>query len=468
MASPVFEMFGRLSLDKSKYDEGMDKAEKESSSFASKLNKGLGTVAKGVAVGITAATGAVVKLTKSAIDGFANYEQLKGGVETLFKDSASTVMKYADQAYKTAGLSANQYMETTTSFAASLLQSVGGDTQKAAEIANRAVIDMSDNANKMGTDMSAIQTAYMGFSKQNYTMLDNLKLGYGGTKTEMERLIADASKMKKEQGELNVAVQEGDMSFANIVNAISVMQKHLDITGTTAREAGTTIQGSANAMKSAWNNLLVGMADDTQDMSQLMTNFVDSAIVLLRDNLIPRIQTILGGIGEFVNLAVSALAEQLPTILNTLLPPLLSAATTLFTQIAMALPDLLEIILNQVPMIVETITGVVPQIVEALIAMLPLFVDVATQVVLSLVQGLSEHIPELIPVILTAGETIINTLLSNLPLLVDAGLSSIEALGQRLLTAIHNILAKLPQKISSIISFFEQNVNNIIQMGVKL
>jgi len=468
MASPVFEMFGRLSLDKSKYDEGMDRAEKESSSFVSKLNKGLGVVAKGVAVGVTAATGAVVKLTKSVVDGFANYEQLKGGVETLFKDSASTVMKYADQAYKTAGLSANQYMETTTSFAASLLQSVGGNTKMAADIANRAVIDMADNANKMGTDMSAIQTAYMGFSKQNYTMLDNLKLGYGGTKTEMERLIADASKMKAEQEELNVTVEEGNMSFANIVNAISVMQQHLDIAGTTSREASTTIQGSTLAMKAAWDNLLVGLADDTQNIDGLISQLVESVVTMLQGNLIPRIQTILGGIGELVEKTIGVLSEQIPELLNTLLPPLLSAATTLFVALAEAIPDLLQIILEQVPMIVESIVAVIPTLTEALLELIPQLVEVGVQIILMLVQGITQSIPNLIPVMVETLNAVINTIISNLPLIIESGVQLLGALGEGIINAIPTLVAAMPKIISSIVTTLTQNFPKIVDTGVKL
>ena len=204
------------------------------------------TVAKGIGVGLAAASAAVVKLGTDAIKSYADYEQLIGGVETLFKTSADTVSQYADIAYKTAGLSANDYMETVTSFAASLLQSLGGDTEKAAAKADQAIIDMSDNANKMGTAMESIQYAYMGFAKQNYTMLDNLKLGYGGTKSEMERLLADATALSGIEYDLS--------SFADIVEAIHVIQDNLGITGTTAKEADSTIQGSIASMRSAWAN----------------------------------------------------------------------------------------------------------------------------------------------------------------------------------------------------------------------
>lgn len=243
---------------------------------------------------------AVISIGKQAISSYADYEQLVGGVETLFKDSSKIVQNYANQSYKTAGISANEYMQQITSFSASLIQSLGGDTKKAAEYGNRAIIDMSDNANKMGTSMEMIQNAYQGFAKQNYTMLDNLKLGYGGTKTEMERLIQDASKMTEVQKELGVTVDGSSMSFGNIVNAISVMQKSLGIAGTTSKEASQTISGSINAMKSAWQNLLTGLADGNQEMGPLIQNFVDS-IGTAWENLKPRIRATIDGIKQAIS-----------------------------------------------------------------------------------------------------------------------------------------------------------------------
>ena len=243
---------------------------------------------------------ALINVGKQAISSYAEYEQLVGGVETLFKDSAGIVEDYANQAYKTAGLSANEYMETVTSFSASLLQSLGNDTKKASEYANRAVIDMSDNANKMGTDMTMIQNAYQGFAKQNYTMLDNLKLGYGGTKTEMQRLIQDASKLTDVQKELGLTVDANDMSFGNIVNAISVVQKEMGIMGTTSQEASSTITGSINSMKSAWQNLLTGLADGNQEIGPLIDNFIES-IATSWENLKPRIRQTVEGIKELIS-----------------------------------------------------------------------------------------------------------------------------------------------------------------------
>ena len=242
-------------------------------SAASSIGKAFTAAAKAAAVGFGAAAAAVAAVGKSALNAYADYEQLVGGVETLFGNASDKVLQNANRAFQTAGLSANEYMETVTSFSASLLHSVGKDTKEAAEYADRALVDMSDNANKMGSNMQDIQNAYQGFAKQNYTMLDNLKLGYGGTKEEMERLIADANKVKQANGEMaDLSID----SFADITEAIHIVQTEMGITGTTAKEASTTIQGSVGMMKASWKNLLVGVADDTQDFGGLMDNFVDS------------------------------------------------------------------------------------------------------------------------------------------------------------------------------------------------
>src|SRR5574344_992703 len=265
----LMDLFVKISVD--------DQASSQVETIGSKLKGGLATAAKVGAAAVAAAGTAMVAIGKQAIEQYAEYEQLVGGVETLFKQSSDTVMGYAENAYKTAGLSANEYMSTVTSFSASLLQSLNNDTAKSAEVADMAITDMSDNANKMGTDMSMIQSAYQGFAKQNYTMLDNLKLGYGGTKTEMERLLADASKLS--------GVEYNIDNLNDVYEAIHVVQTELGVTGTTAKEASTTIQGSVNSMKSAWTNLVTGIADDNADFDALITNFVDS-IMTMADNIL--------------------------------------------------------------------------------------------------------------------------------------------------------------------------------------
>lgn len=291
----LFDLYAKISMDTSEYYNNLDEAGSKTSAFADKLKTGLATAAKVGAAGLATAAAGITALTKQSVENYAEYEQLVGGVETLFGKSADTVMKYAESAYKTAGLSANEYMATVTSFSASLLQSVGGDTEKAADYANRALTDMSDNANKMGTSMELIQNAYNGFAKANYTMLDNLKLGYGGTKEEMARLIEEAAAMTDVQKELGIAVDATDMSFGNIVNAISVVQKNMKITGTTADEAGRTIAGSVQSMKSAWANLVTGLGDSNADINVLLDNFIDS-VGTTGKNLFSAIQRILTNI----------------------------------------------------------------------------------------------------------------------------------------------------------------------------
>ena len=278
------------------------------SAIGSATKAGARMAAAAVATAATAMGAGLASVTKQALDLYAAYEQAAGGIETLFKGSADTVMQNASMAYKTAQMSANEYMELTTSFAASLLQSLGNDTDKAAAYADRAVIDMADNANKMGTSMEMIQNAYQGFAKQNYTMLDNLKLGYGGTKEEMARLIADAAKMTKQQKELGISVDAADMSFGNIVNAISVVQKKLGIAGTSAKEAGSTIEGSVNMARAAWKNWLTGLGNDSADMEQLTGDLVTS-LSTAAENIVPRIGTIVGAFAEYGPEAVRALVE---------------------------------------------------------------------------------------------------------------------------------------------------------------
>ena len=302
----IFKILGTIALSgQDKFNSDIDSASGKGKKLANVLGKGLGVAAKVGAAAVTAAATAIAAVTKSAVENYAEYEQLVGGVETLFKDSAGTVMQYAENAYKTAGLSANDYMDTVTSFSASLLQSLGGDTAAAADMANMAITDMSDNANKMGTDMTSIQNAYQGFAKQNYTMLDNLKLGYGGTKEEMQRLIDDANALNAAQGK---ATDYSIDSFADIVSAIHDVQTEMDITGTTAKEASTTIEGSINSAKAAWQNWLTALGDSNADI-QAKTDELVSAIGTAVHNILPVVEQVLSSIGQ-------ALATKLPELLS--------------------------------------------------------------------------------------------------------------------------------------------------------
>lgn len=399
----------------------------------------------------------LVDLSKQAIQGFAEQEQLIGGVDTLFKTSSKQVQQYANEAYKTAGLSANEYMETVTSFSASLLQSLGGDTAKAAAYADRAVTDMSDNANKMGTDMASIQNAYQGFAKQNYTMLDNLKLGYGGTKTEMERLIADASAMTAEQEKLNVAVDAGDLSFGNIVNAISVMQEHLGIAGTTAEEAEKTIEGSAKAMKSAWQNLVTGMANENLDLSALIENFVESIQTFLDDNLIPRIQTMVPRMVEALTQLVGAMTPYIAPALQMLLPVIVQGISALVSGIVQALPA-----------VVSAISDVIPMIVDQLVTLLPQITASGVEIISALVSGIGENLPALIPAAVDAIIEVASTLVANVDKIILAAGDLMAGLIRGLIESIPRLICRLPEIITAIISGLLDGVGSIIDVGEQL
>ena len=334
------------------------------SQFGSALKSGLAVAAKAAAAATAAAAGAVIALTKSAVENYGEYEQLVGGVETLFKDSAGTVEEYANNAYKTAGLSANEYMETVTSFSASLLQSMGNDTAAAAEKADQAITDMSDNANKMGTDMQSIQNAYQGFAKQNYTMLDNLKLGYGGTKEEMQRLIDDANALNAAQGNYtNYSIE----SYADIVDAIHTVQTEMGITGTTALEASTTIEGSIGAMKAAYANFVTGLGNDNADISELSSQLIQS-VGTVAENVLPVVETVLKNIAvavqkdgpEMIEKFVSYAIEKLPEVISLGLQMVIS----LVKGIAQNIPQIVTSVLNMMATIVQTIWDALPDIVE--------------------------------------------------------------------------------------------------------
>ena len=435
--------------------------------FSSAANKGAGgaltfgkaikahIIAAGIIAGVKALAAAMKKVVEVTVDlgkqsimGFAEQEQLIGGVDTLFKESSAQVQQYANEAYKTAGLSANEYMETVTSFSASLLQSMGGDTQAAAEKANRAITDMSDNANKMGTDMTSIQNAYQGFAKQNYTMLDNLKLGYGGTKQEMERLLADAEKFS--------GIKYDISSYADIVDAIHVVQTEMDITGTTAKEAATTIQGSSNAMKSAWSNLLTGMSNENLNLDKLVQNVIDS-VNTFADNLIPRLQIMLPRFAEGLNKLVTGLIPYVGPALELLLPSLVQGIGSLVSGIVQALPAAVEAITAVIPMLVEQLTILLPQIISA-----------GVEIIAALASGIGENLPTLIPAVVDAIITITEGLLDHIDLLIIAAGQLIVGLAKGLIDAIPRLIGRLPEIISAIVNGLLKGLAAIGEVGLEL
>lgn len=363
----IFQLFGEIAIDNSKANEQIDKTTNGAKKLASTMKSAFATAGKAavkagkvIAAGVAAGTAAMGKLVSSAMSAYTNYEQLEGGVKKLFGDDAQKlVMEYAKNAYRTAGLSANEYMDTVTSFSASLISSLGKDTVAAAAYADLAITDMADNANTFGTSMEDIQNAYKGFSKQNYTMLDNLKLGYGGTQKEMERLLADAEKLS--------GVKYDISSFADIIAAIHVIQdKQQHISGTTAKEASTTISGSIGSVKAAWANLLSGLADGNQDIDQLVGNLTDSVMTAV-DNIVPRLQTMAPRLVQAVQTLVSTLAPQLPGIINSILPGMVEAATTLIGGLADVLPDLLGSIIDVLPSVVKQIGGALKKLFPSLL-----------------------------------------------------------------------------------------------------
>lgn len=450
----LFELFVKIGADTTEANKGIDEVGQKTSGLGEKLKSGLATAGKVAVAGVAAGATAIGALGTKAVAAYADYEQLVGGVETLFKDSQDQVMDYANNAYKTAGLSANEYMETVTSFSASLLQSLDGDTSAAADKANLAITDMSDNANKMGTDMTSIQNAYQGFAKANYTMLDNLKLGYGGTQAEMERLLADAEKIS--------GIKYDISSYADIVDAIHVVQTEMGITGTTAKEAASTIQGSFGMMKSAWQNLVTGMADPDQDLGVLVGNFTDS-VVIAGNNLIPRIQELLPRIVEATTSLIGTVSEQLPAILGTVLPSLVEGATNLVTGLMAALPSVLSVLADVAPTVINTL-------VPALIELLPQITQTGIDVIVSLAQGIADALPQLIPAATDAIIEIVEVLTSpdNLGNLIDAALAIILALVDGLVDATPKLIAAVPDVIANLVTAIIVNMPKILEAGVKI
>ena len=450
----VFDLYASLSLDKSQYDKGLGEAEKSGSSIGSRIGAGFAKVGKAVTAGIGAASAAVGALAKMSVKGYADYEQLAGGVETLFGKSSKSVIENASKAYQTAGMSANEYMETVTGFSASLLQSLGGDTKKAADKADMAIRDMSDNANKMGSDIESIQTAYAGFSKQNFTLLDNLKLGYGGTKTEMERLLKDAEKIS--------GIKYDISSYSDIVDAIHVVQTEMGITGTTAKEASSTIQGSLNSAKSAWQNLVTGLSDDKANIDKLITNFFDS-IVTVGDNIIPRIGVVLNGISGMVEKLAPKITAKLPSIFKQIYPSIVGGATSLLKAFIGILPNLSRAIIEALPYFISSFKTVFSGIVDALPSLAKVLVSALPDLIPQLISGiidmavsLMEHVNEIIqPIIDNLPEiiiSIVDALMDNLPSLIDGAISLVLGIVDAIPDIIKGLLDALPQIIEKIIS----------------
>lgn len=456
----LFDLVAKITLDSSEYEDQMKKTTGNVDSFSSGWKK----AGKVAVAAVSAATVAVGALTKKSVEAYAEYEQLAGGVKKLFgKEASAEIMKYANEAYKTAGMSANQYMEQATSFSAALINSLGGDQMAAAKQTDVAMRAISDNFNTFGGDIQNIQNAFQGFAKQNYTMLDNLKLGYGGTKSEMERLIADANEYAKANG---MAADLSIDSFSDIVTAIDLIQQKQGIAGTTAKEAATTIEGSLNMTKSAWENLVAGFANPDADLGQLMDNLVVAIVGEgegegLLNQILPAIQRAMEGIGQLLEQAAPILAEQLPPIIETMLPSLISAALSLVTGLVSALPSILQVLVGQMPMIITTL-------VQAIVQVLPMLAAVAPQLILTLAQGIGQSLPTLIPAMVEAVVMMVTTLAENAPMLVDAAIALIEGLAGGLIKALPILIKNAPKIIIKLASALLKGAGKLLSAGVSL
>ena len=380
----------------------------EADSAGTAAGKGFGGKLIGALKGIIA-TAAIGKALSATITEGAALQQSIGGIETLFKESADKVKQNAAEAYRTAGMSANEYMELTTSFSASLLQSMAGDTAKAADIADMAMQDMSDNANKMGTSMEDIKNAYQGFAKQNYTMLDNLKLGYGGTKTEMERLLADAQKITGVKYDIN--------NLSDVYSAIHVIQEELDITGTTAKEAASTISGSFASMKAAFKNVL-GQLTLGQDVGPALQALAQTVTTFLVGNLLPAVWNI-----------ISALPGALVTFIQTALPQLVSA----FMEF---LPQMRAAIASGLPQMLASAKQIVAQLCAGFSTMWPQLLQQGGEILTQVISGISSSLPQVFQMALDIITTLISTFVANFPLCIQTGtdvlMSLIDGIGQAL------------------------------------
>lgn len=552
----LFDLFATINLDSSGFEAGLENAQKSTASIGDKIGSALSKIGKVSAAAMGVAAAGVSAITKSAVGSYADYEQLVGGVETLFGTGGKTIEEYAEyvgktvdeikdeyynlytaqntvmdnaaEAYKSAGLSANEYMETITSFAASLVASVDGNTQRAASLADAAIRDMSDNANKMGTSMEAIQNAYQGFAKQNYTMLDNLKLGYGGTKTEMERLILDAEKIddqfkatRDENGELT-------MSFRDIVVAIGLVQDKMGITGTTAKEAAKTISGSLSSMKSAWKNLITGIASENADMDTLVGSLVDTIETTL-DNIIPAVERAFNGIGKAVTKLAPIIGQKLGGLLSNTAPALIESAGTLVMAFADAIMsnadtliqsgldlmlmliqgitengatiseaigtiidsigiwlmeygtvlvqgavDILMLIaqglIDNIPILAQSLAMIIEELAIAMTnpEMLASLLNAVLLIIQTIASSIMENVPTLVDTTLVVLNNIVTFILDNLPMFLDTAVQLIMALVDGFMQALPAVLAYLPTIIDGITTTLLTMLPLLVDTGVQL
>ena len=509
----VFTLFGKIAIDNAgankAIDQTNDKAGAMSSAFSkaasatgtafSKIGSAAVAVGKTVAAGVAAGSAAVAGLTTAAVKSYAEYEQLVGGVETLLgargaksveeyaaivgstvknvaaefemlEKAQSLTMNNAANAYATAGLSANEYMTTATSLAAALNQSSASQLESA-ELADMAIIDMSDNANKMGTSMESIQNAYMGFSKQNYTMLDNLKLGYGGTKTEMQRLLKDAQAIS--------GIKYDISSFSDIVSAIHVIQDEMGITGTTAAEASETISGSVAATKAAWTNLVTGLADENANIDQLVNNLVTSASTAA-GNILPVIQTALTGAGTLVSTLVPQIFSALPSFVSGTLPNLIQSAVQTVLSVTNSLPGVVDslaaTLIQQSDLLIGSFGEIAMALIDALIAAAPSMMTAANTLLTKLISGLTQNVPQIMATATQIVTMLVSGLASAAPQLIVGAAAIIasfvnslaENAGQIISTAADLIISLVDGLVAGLPMLIDAAVNLIITLALAL
>lgn len=514
MSITAYELMATLGLDKTNYENGLNEAEGYATQKGSKIGGIFSAVGKATVAGLAVSTAAVGALVKASVSEYANYEQLVGGVSKLYGTAGMSIEDYAksvgkstedikgkydeltkaqdlvmtnaQNAYKTAGMSTAQYMETATSFSASLINSLGGDTVKAAEQTDVAMRAISDNFNTFGGDIQMIQGAFQGFAKQNYTMLDNLKLGYGGTQAEMERLIADANEYAAANGQ---AADLSIDSFSDIVTAIELVQEKQGIAGTTAREASTTIEGSLNMVKGAWENLVAGFADPNADIGVLIGNVVEAVVGStdeagnhingFLDNIIPAILRAVEGIGTAIGSMGPIIGTYLPQVISDVLPSLLSAATQLFVSLISALPGLFQSLfeasktimsefIDQLPEMWEQISTALGDLFTMLMEGIPELINEIIPILEDLGTAVAENLPSIFENILPKILEFAKMLNENAGTFIDAGINLILNLAQGLIDSLPTLISYVPQIITTILNILNENAPKILLMGAQL
>ena len=503
MGDELFSLYAKLTLDTNEFDRKTEDSKEKAGMFGDMLKADL--VGKGIMAaidGIKRLGSAMVDLTKTSVNAYSNYQQLSGGISKLFGTAGATLEEYAEQqgksvdevrdkyaqlldaqdivgqhaaeAFKTAGMSANDYMETVSGFSAALINSLGGDTVKAAERADTAMRAISDNVNTFGTDIGSVQNAFQGFAKQNYTMLDNLKLGYGGTKTEMERLIEDANEYAKS---LDMAGDLSIDSFADVVTAIDLIQQKQNIAGTTSREAASTIEGSLNMVKGAWTNLVAGFANPDADIGELLGDVVESAEIAM-DNLLPAVTEGIKGIGSAFSELTPVLLEKVPEVFMEVAPSLMesvsSLLTTVWTSVSQNAPMVMQAGLDFINQFSQGLVAGVPQVISQALPMLLKFsetlrssagtmVDTGIDLILNLAQGLMDSLPTLLAQLPQIVINIAGVINDNAPKLLVAGVKLLVTIGKGLIDAIPAFLENLPQIFDAFIAVW--SAFNWINLG---